>query len=161
FFLLSWPTGGLHLEIAHGLVPAGLPVKVEAHPTAANDPDTEKALAAILKADSLDLSKLKMTLSSKPSLQFRFPEDGATPLTTSIQRGWAASVIRFLLEAGADPNFPDSEGVTPLALVTLYGCDENDEEIARALLEKSARVSDYLDFTKVYGSAYFTLPFEV
>jgi hypothetical protein len=54
FFLLSWPTGGLHLETAHRLVPAAQPGRVEVQPTAATDPEIEKALAAILDAGGLD-----------------------------------------------------------------------------------------------------------
>lgn len=159
FFLLGWPSDSLHLESTGDH--AHLEVPSQALPSPSTGLDVEQALATMLKSESLDLAKLKEILSGKPNLRFRFREDGSTPLTMGIHRGWGPAVLRPFLDAGADPNFPDSDGLTPLAHVTLGQCDEDGEEIARALLEKSARVSDYLDFTRVYGATYYTLPFEV
>jgi len=160
FLVLPWQPKALRLRME-----AAPTASVEDRSTQSSTPDEKdvefhRGLAAILEAESLNPFSLTTLLSQQPNLNFRFSRSGATPLTASVQR-WSPTVLKTLLDAGADPDFPDLEGLTPLAHIFLRECDETDEANTRALLERSARAGGHIDFPRVYTENPYTLPFEV
>ncbi|WP_428939304.1 ankyrin repeat domain-containing protein [Fontivita pretiosa] len=59
---------------------------------------------------------------------------GWRPLHFAIDRNRSATIIGMLLDAGADPNLPDANGVTPYELATRLG----DAQAASLLLDRGA-----------------------
>ncbi len=98
----------------------------------------EPSRIAIAARDG-DLLSLRRELdSSTDSADTRL--QGYAPLHLAILYGHVEAV-KLLLEAGADPNLLDAQGMTPIelcALATQLGDDES-QQIARMLLAKGAR----------------------
>ncbi|GLI63909.1 hypothetical protein VaNZ11_007046 [Volvox africanus] len=61
-------------------------------------------------------------------------KNGTTPLLIAVENNHLG-LLRVLLEAGANPNLPDTNGCTPL----LAACTEGHLEMARVLLEHGAK----------------------
>ncbi|GIL46013.1 hypothetical protein Vafri_3096 [Volvox africanus] len=61
-------------------------------------------------------------------------KNGTTPLLIAVENNHLG-LLRVLLEAGANPNLPDTNGCTPL----LAACTEGHLEMARVLLEYGAK----------------------
>lgn len=81
--------------------------------------------------------KLKEALAAAPELNVR-SEQGLTPLILAFYRNETLQKIQMLVQAGADPNFPDGEGNTPL----YYALRRKLPEVASFLLNRGARVKN-------------------
>jgi len=84
------------------------------------------------------------------------PSGGLTPLLFAAREGCAACVVQ-LIEAGADPNLPDPDEVTPLLMALLNA----RFDAAAALLDAGANVNkwDWWGRTPLYAAIdYNTLP---
>ena len=67
--------------------------------------------------------------------------DGNTPLHVAVLTG-SEPLTRTLLDAGADPNVPNRDGWTPLALAVI--ADRNQAPVARQLVEAGAKTDHVL-----------------
>jgi len=61
------------------------------------------------------------------------PIIGETPLVAAIRRS-SSSIIKLLIEAGADVNTPEKDGTTPL----VAACQEQTTEICKLLIDRKA-----------------------
>ncbi len=88
-------------------------------------------------------SEAKTLLSAGMNLNSRgFDENGTTPLMNAVDS--RPSLVPFLLSLGAEPNFPDGSGRTPLiaSISPLFSFDTPpNEAVAMALLEHGAKVN--------------------
>ncbi|HEY0590978.1 MAG TPA: ankyrin repeat domain-containing protein, partial [Thermoanaerobaculia bacterium] len=91
-------------------------------------------------ARSGDVAALESLLEKDPALVAARGELGRTPLDAAIL-ATQREAVRFLVDAGADVNAPDVEGITPLGYAVFGG----DEAMVALLLEKGAR-TDARDF---------------
>ena len=74
------------------------------------------------------------------------PEDGATPLHTAAGNNTNPSVIKALIEGGANPGARDDEGATPLHMAAANNVNPS---VIKALIEAGANpgARDYDGFT--------------
>jgi ankyrin repeat protein len=90
-------------------------------------------------AEQGDLEAVKALIKQGRSINERESKAkfGWTPLIAAIYQGHT-NVVRYLLDAGADPNLGGKNGETPLMWATAKGDD--NIEIVEALLSHGARV---------------------
>ncbi|MEO5923196.1 MAG: ankyrin repeat domain-containing protein [Bryobacteraceae bacterium] len=106
---------------------------------AAAAPKNAAAMVKLLLAKGANVKpRAKFTdwptqLTSEPRAQYR-PTGGLTALLYAARNGCYDCVAQ-LLDAGADPNLPTPEGVTPL-IMTL---DNEHNEIAKLLMDRGAK----------------------
>lgn len=82
-----------------------------------------------------DIETLKALLGANPDLVNAPGEVGRSPLQEAIMAG-QSEAARFLIEAGADVNWRDGEGIAPLAYASVMG----DPALAGLLIERGAKV---------------------
>ena len=90
-------------------------------------------------AVSGDIKQLRAVLARSPNLDEQDEVGGATAVFCAVDRG-QVEALRILLEAGANPNIPDSRSNSPVHLV-LYRTDIPDTnriQILQLLLEHGA-----------------------
>ena len=91
-------------------------------------------LQAILSGDETKAIRL---VESRQNLNTKGCEGARTPLIAAIGQKMP-QVAKALILAGADPNIPSQNGVTPLMVASTYCYDE----VARLLLDHGASVND-------------------
>ena len=120
---LMWAADGNFPDLAQYLISKGADVRVRA---AANDWQAQ--------------------ITSEPRAQYR-PTGGLTPLLYAARSG-CSRCVRAMLEAGADINQPNPDGVTPL----MVAIDNFHYDTARLLLDQGANphVWDWWGRTALY-----------
>ncbi len=82
-----------------------------------------------------DVAALKTILQSDPSAARARGENGRSPLQEALVAG-QSEAARFLIDAGADLNWKDAEGIGPLGYAALMG----NAAVAGVLIERGAKV---------------------
>ena len=120
---LMWAADGNFPDLAQFLIANGADVRVRAH---ANEWDAQ--------------------ITSEPRAQYR-PTGGLTPLLYAARSG-CSRCVRAMLEAGAEINQPNPDGVTPL----MVSIDNFHYDTARLLLDQGANphVWDWWGRTALY-----------
>lgn len=96
----------------------------------------EESLHEALKAN--DLTNIKLIFRDNPKININcYDKDGLTPLHLSVHKG-NYEISKYLLEIGADPNFPErKDNYTALMFASIGG--RND--IVRLLLENDSDIN--------------------
>jgi len=120
---LMWAADGNFPEVAQFLIAKGADVRVRA-----------------------DANEWQAQITSEPRAQYR-PTGGLTPLLYAARSG-CSRCVRAMLEAGADINQPNPDGVTPL----MVAIDNFHYDTARLLLDQGAspHVWDWWGRTALY-----------
>ncbi len=108
------------------------------HPSDISDPKTEMSHLMIVASKGLT-NPLKKFLKQPINIDQQ-DLNGKTALIHSILNNQNQSV-ELLLNAGADPNVADNEGMSPLA----YAVQLGNEDIARMLIENGADFGEEID----------------
>jgi ankyrin repeat protein len=96
-----------------------LPLLIESTPNLAEI--AEQALAAPLSNSDAESARVLLTAGADPR---RYRNDDGEPtsvLCAALEAGCAGDLLELLLEHGADPNAPDTDGRTPHQLATAAG----------------------------------------
>lgn len=117
-----------HVEVVRMLLAANADVD---HPCC-----SANALYEAARARNLDI--VKVLLAAKPDLNRRSKISGTTALMWGISTG-GLDIARLLLEAGADVNLSNNNGITALALA-VQGKSPESLAMVRALLAAGASV---------------------
>lgn len=99
--------------------------------------------------DDSSLLDLKL-LASIPGLVNKFTPDGYTPLHLALRANKPYDFLKYLIDAGADPNLPTKDGETCLnvALESL-----NELDVIQLLVESGADVNAFTCSTTALGEA--------
>jgi ankyrin repeat protein len=122
---LMWAVDGSYAELAEFLIGSGADVHVRA-----------------------DANEWRAQITSEPRAQYR-PTGGLTALLYAARSG-CSRCVRALLQAGADVNRPNPDGVTPL----IVAIDNFHYDTARLLLDAGANphVVDWWGRTALYAA---------
>jgi len=85
-----------------------------------------------------DISKVKALLNSKPKLNKTLDSRAAPTYLTQASRLGRTEIALLLIKSGANVDFPDGDGMTPL----LHACQIGNLKIAEALIHAGADVND-------------------
>ena len=74
-------------------------------------------LLGALCVDSLDMVSKILEADSEAAVVPFWEHDVSPPLCSAVRHGCNASIVRLLIEKGADPDMPNSRGQTPLSIL--------------------------------------------
>jgi ankyrin repeat protein len=122
------------VELFNALIAAGADVD-------ASDAEGRTPLLEAVDKDNVEI--VKLLVKKKVNLAV-FDKSGYSPLSMAAKNGYAEGeeIVRVLLETGADPNLPNSEGWTPLMSAESFNYREpwgvSSHVITKALLKRGA-----------------------
>jgi hypothetical protein len=103
---------------------------------------------AIVEAAGESLEIVKLLLAKGAKINAQQPSQGWTPLTQAIT-SHQSDVVLYLLEQGADPELPMSDGSTPLHMAVRFGNTTAVEALLKAKINVNARSKE--DPNTVHG----------